>query len=197
MPDTKPVAEPDGPDSTAGSRLLSRETVFDGRLLRLYVDRIRLEDGREALREVVEHPGAVAVIARDDSDAVLLVRQYRHAVGRSMWEIPAGKLEPGETALACAQRELAEETGRNAGRWAILGSFFTTPGFSNERISLFLASELVAADRPPDDDVSACVAASRSDLRDMLARGELVDAKTLLGLQWVGLLSPSSGGEGA
>lgn len=106
-------------------------------------DTVRMPDGQEADRDVVEHPGAVAVLAVDDDGRVLLIRQYRHPVGRQLWEIPAGLRDvPGEPLVETARRELLEEAGYKAADWHVLADVFTSPGFSNERVRLFLAMNL-------------------------------------------------------
>jgi ADP-ribose pyrophosphatase len=181
------------PDSAPSDdvRLLSREYVFRGRLVDLRVDRVQLPGGEEATREVVEHPGAVAIVAVPRPGSAFLVRQHRQAVGGSLWEIPAGKLEPGEASLDCAKRELREETGLAAATWCEALTFFTTPGFSDERISLFVASGLRRVPAAPDVDVETCASFTAEDLGRMLKRGELADAKTILGLLWAGLLDAS------
>ena len=116
--------------------------VYEGKVVSLRVDEIALPAGGTATREVVEHPGAVVIIALDDDGEVALVRQYRHAIRRYLLELPAGGLEPGEEPLAAAQRELREEVGVEAARWTSLGYFFSSPGFANEMLHVFLAEEL-------------------------------------------------------
>ena len=114
-----------------------------GSLVRVRTDTVRMPGGQTADREIVEHPGAVAVLGLDESGRVLMIRQYRHPVGRLLWEIPAGlRDKPGEPLLAAAERELLEETGYRAAGWRGLGDFFTSPGFSTERIRIFLATGL-------------------------------------------------------
>ena len=114
-----------------------------GSLLRMRTDTVRMPGGGTADREIVEHPGAVAVLGLDESGRVLMIRQYRHPVGRLLWEIPAGlRDKPGEPLLAAAERELLEETGYRAADWRVLVDFFTSPGFSTERVRIFLARGL-------------------------------------------------------
>jgi len=182
------------PDSTPPPevRLLDRHNAFCGCLVSLRIDRVLLPDGREATREIVMHPGAVAIVATPSPESALLVHQYRHATGAFLWEIPAGKLEEGEAPLDCAHRELEEETGYRASEWTALPSVYTTPGFSNERISLFLASGLTRVRRPTDRDIATCASFPARDLQRMLQQRALVDAKTVLGLLWAGLLDPSA-----
>jgi ADP-ribose pyrophosphatase len=111
---------------------LSGERAWTGRLIAVDVDRVILDDGAEAIREVVRHPGAVVVVALDGERRVLLVSQYRYAVGRILLELPAGTLAPGEQPAACARRELAEETATAARRWTTLARFYSAPGFCDE-----------------------------------------------------------------
>jgi 8-oxo-dGDP phosphatase len=114
-----------------------------GSLLRMRTDTVRMPGGGTADREIVEHPGAVAVLGLDESGRVLMIRQYRHPVGRLLWEIPAGlRDKPGEPLLAAAERELLEETGYRAADWRVLADVFTSPGFSTERLRIFLARGL-------------------------------------------------------
>lgn len=133
-------------------RVLSSQEVFEGRIIRVRRDEVELPGGRRSAREVVEHPGAVAVVAVDDQGEVLLVRQYRHAVGRVTLEIPAGTLKPGEDPLDCARRELEEETGCRAESFHRLASFYTTPGFTSELMHLYLAEGLRSGAQNPDED---------------------------------------------
>ena len=124
----------------------SSAEVFRGALIGVRIDTVRMPGGQTADREIVEHPGAVAVLGLDESGRVLMIRQYRHPVGRLLWEIPAGlRDKPGEPLLAAAERELLEETGYRATDWRVLGDFFTSPGFSTERIRIFLARGLSRA----------------------------------------------------
>lgn len=160
---------------------LSQETVFKGRLLHINRDTVRLPNGLEATREVVRHPGAVAIVALAGND-LLLVKQYRYAIDREILEIPAGKLEPGELPENCAQRELREETGYQ-GRLTYLGKFYSTPGFSDEIIYLFSAEELIWAPLTADDDEFLSV--ERIPFAEALRQaknGEINDAKTTLGI---------------
>jgi len=170
-----------GPDA---ERVLHSERVFAGRLLNLRVDRVALPNGRETTREVVEHPGAVAIVPLHDDGRVVLVRQYRHAVGRSLLEIPAGTLDQGEeSAEAAAARELQEETGYRAARLTPLATFYPAPGFATERMTVFLATGLTDGDQGQMEDENITVETiSLAEVPALLARGELADAKTLVGL---------------
>jgi ADP-ribose pyrophosphatase len=126
------------------------EDLAQGKLLRMRRDMVMMPDGSVAGRELIEHPGAVAIVALDDDDRVLLIRQYRHPVGAVLWEIPAGLRDvDGEPVLHTAQRELAEETGYRAADWRVLADYFSSPGYSTERLRIFLARGLT--EMPPDE----------------------------------------------
>jgi 8-oxo-dGDP phosphatase len=130
-------------DSVEHWPVTSSAMLADGSLVRLRRDMVRMPDGEEVGRDVLEHPGAVAVLALDERDQVLMIRQYRHAVGRLLWEIPAGLRDvAGEPLHVTAQRELLEEAGYRAARWQVLTDTFTSPGISTERLRIFLARGL-------------------------------------------------------
>ena len=134
--------ERDPPADRPDVEVLETRSVFQGRVLHLRVDRVRLSNGEVSELEVVRHPGAVAVVPVTADGRVLLLRQFRYATGEWVLEVPAGKLDPGEEPEACAHRELEEETGFRAGALEALGWVWTTPGFTDEKIWLFLAREL-------------------------------------------------------
>src|SRR6058998_2456037 len=151
-------------------------TVYEGDLFDVVVEEW---DGRE--REIVEHPGATAIVAIDREGYVTLVRQLREAARKQLLELPAGTLEAGEEPLASAQRELAEEVGLRGGRWRELAAFYTTPGFCRERMHLFLAEDVERGEATPEDDEDVEVVRWRvEEIAERLA--ELEDAKTLAGL---------------
>jgi ADP-ribose pyrophosphatase len=151
-------------------------TVYDGRLFDVVVEEW---DGRE--REIVEHPGATAIVAIDREGCVTLVRQLREAARKRLLELPAGTLEEGEEPLASAQRELAEEVGLRGGRWRELAAFYTTPGFCRERMHLFLAEDLERGAANPEEDEEVEVV--RWQVAEIESRlWELEDAKTIAGL---------------
>ena len=130
-------------------RLLHSEPVYEGRVITLVKDTVAMPGGGDSMREVVRHPGAVAVVALDDDGAVVLLRQYRHPVGGYLWELPAGlRDEDGEAPLDTAKRELAEEVQLAAERWSLLTTTFSTPGFCDELVLVYLAEGLSDADRP-------------------------------------------------
>jgi ADP-ribose pyrophosphatase len=137
----------------SGFERIDSETVYEGRVANVRVDEFRYEDGSTARREVVAHPGAVAIVCHDDLH-VYLVRQPREAVNESdLLELPAGKLDvQGESPLECAKRELTEETGKEAGEWSELKGFYTSPGFAEERVYIFLATELRDVEHRPDPE---------------------------------------------
>ena len=160
-----------------------RREVYAGRVVDLGIERVTLPSGVEVDLEIIRHKGASAVVALDEADRVVLIRQFRHAAGGFIWELPAGVLDrPGEAPEACAARELREETGLHA--LNRLGTILTTPGFTDERIHLFLARGLSQQEAAREhDEVIAEVA--RFPLRDALAmvqRGDIVDGKTICGL---------------
>jgi ADP-ribose diphosphatase len=154
----------------------SSRTVYDGKLFDVTVERW---GGRD--REIVEHPGAVAIVAVGDEGRVALVRQRREAVREHLLELPAGTLEEGESPLQSARRELEEETGLTGGTWRRLGTFYTTPGFCRERMHVFVAEGVEAGDAKPEEDEELELV--HWDTAEIGARiGELEDAKTIAGL---------------
>lgn len=164
-------------------RTLTSHLVYDGRLLRLRVEEVELPSGRRTTREVVEARGAVGIVALDEAGRVVFVRQYRKPAGRELWEIPAGTLEPGERPADCARRELAEETGFDAREIAPLAAFYTSPGFSNEWVHLFLARGLSEGRQAQEDDEAIRVAlVPLTQALAMIRTGDICDAKTIAGL---------------
>jgi len=164
-------------------RTLHTERIYQGRLVGLRVDTVELPSGRNTKREIVEHGGVAAIVAIDSENNVLLVRQYRKAVEGMLLEIPAGGMEPGEDALVCASRELEEETGFSAERWEELGFFYTSPGFCTEQMHLYLATELIPAENAADDDENIeLVRVPLTTAPELIASGEVCDAKSIAGL---------------
>ena len=158
--------------------LESRE-VYRGRILHVREDRVRLPNGKEGVREVVEHPGGVGILALDGDD-VLLVKQYRYAFSRVLTEIPAGKREPGEDPFVTAQRELKEEIGATAEAWTDLGALIASPGCYGETLYLFLACELTFGETHPDaDEFLGTVRVPFDEAVELCMSGELTDAKTV------------------
>ncbi len=160
-----------------------RRSVYDGRIIRLEVERVRLPNDVEIDLDVVRHPGAAAVVAATPED-VVLIRQYRFAGGGFLWEVPAGTLQPGESPEACARRELEEEAGMVARELRGLGSILTTPGFCDERIHLYLALGLERL--PMRHDAEEVITEVRAfpwpRIGPMIDAGEIVDAKSLIAL---------------
>lgn len=159
---------------------LSSESIFKGNVISLQVDTVQLPDGNKATREVVKHPGAVSVLAIHEG-RLLLVDQYRQPMGRCELEIPAGKLEQGEDPLQAAKRELQEETGYSCGKIELVHSFYTSPGFADEIIHLYIASDLQKGEMALDEDEFLEVyEATLEECESYIAEGRIGDAKTIL-----------------
>ena len=164
-------------------KMLTSKRIYEGKILNLRVDQVVLPDGTTGSREVVEHSGAVAVVALDDMGNVMLVKQYRYATGEELIEIPAGKLNEGENPEECAVRELREETGYDAKKVTKLASFYSTPGFSSEKLNLFLATGLSYAGQHLDqDEFVEIIKVKLSQALNMVDSGEIKDAKSITGL---------------
>jgi ADP-ribose pyrophosphatase len=165
---------------------LGGEVLKDGGFLELRRDLVRLPDGGEATREYILHGGAVAVIPLLDDGRIVLVRQFRYPVGRVLLELPAGKLDAGESVLACGQRELLEETGYAAAEWAFAGSIHNAAAYSSESIHLWFARGLQAGPQQLDaGEFVEVVRHTAAELEALALRGELPDVKTLIGLMWL------------
>jgi 8-oxo-dGTP pyrophosphatase MutT (NUDIX family) len=163
------------------------ETVYVGRVLAVRLDHVMMPGGRVAQREIVEHPGAVAIVPLHDDASVVMIDQYRHAVGRRLRELPAGLLDtPGEDPVATARRELVEEVGCTAQDWSVLVDVVSSPGFSDEAVRVFLARGLTEIGRPAGgDDEEADLSVVRVPLADAVRQvlaGEIVNASTVAGL---------------
>ncbi len=171
-------------DSPAGpERVLESRRVYQGRVVSLRVDTVALPNGRTAVREVAEHAPAVVVAPLDGKGNVILVRQYRLPVSQLLLELPAGCIDGGESVEEAVQRELREETGYRAGRLERLGGFYVSPGYCDEFIHLFLATDLEPSPLAADSDESIeVVRAPLGDALAMVERGEICDAKTIIGL---------------
>ncbi len=165
---------------------VARREIYRGRLLHVVDDEVRLDDGTIAHREVVEHPGAVAVVALDERGQAVLVRQWRHPAQRPLWELPAGTRDPSEDPGQTARRELEEETGFRAASWQAIGHGFLSPGYSTEEMTFFLAHDLTAGQ--PNTDADERVEVSHfgpGAVVDLVAAGG-VDVKTIAGLALAG-----------
>jgi ADP-ribose pyrophosphatase len=171
--------------------LVSTERIYSGRVVNLDVDTVRFPDGSTGKLEMVRHPGASAVVPlldepRSADPRVLLIRQFRHAADAVIWEVPAGRLDPGETPATCAQRELEEEVGMTADVLSRLTTIFTTPGFTDERIHIFLAQGLKPGKQRRDADEFMEVQTRKwSEVMSLIRSGEIKDAKTLVALMYV------------
>lgn len=183
---------------TAGAsekaRVLSSEVVYQGPLFRVTKDKIVEPGGKHATRDVIRHNGSIVIIAVDSAKPgksktfskkskdpwIVMERQYRHAAGRFLWELPAGKIDAGEDPLAGAQRELEEETGYRARKWKPLVEYFASPGFLGESMKVFVAEGLVAGQAHPEEDEDIEIRLVRlSDIMKAIDRGEIMDGKTL------------------
>ena len=171
------------PKANSSAQRLSSRTIYKGKIVHLSTEEIRLPNGGEATLEIIRHPGAAAVVALTDNEEVLLVRQYRHATGSWILEVPAGKLDSGERPEDCAGRELEEETGYRATDLKSLGWIWTTPGFTDEKIWLFLATGLVRTEQnlQGDEDLSVEELPFCDALR-MAQEGEITDGKSICAL---------------
>ncbi|WP_170007545.1 NUDIX hydrolase [Bacillus fonticola] len=162
-------------------KTLSTEPIFSGRVISLQVDQVQLPNGKTSTRELVKHPGAVSVIAFTKEEKIILVEQYRKPLERALVEIPAGKLEPGEEPLETAKRELEEETGYSASEWESLTSFYTSPGFADELVHVFVAKNLekLPTELTTDEDEFVDVKEwTLSEAQAAVRDGRIQDAKT-------------------
>lgn len=183
-------APADPPEQAADSHLreekIDSQELLRGQFLHAFRDTVRLPDGREASREYVRHPGAVMIIAQLYDGRLVLERQYRYPVQAVMLEFPAGKLDAFETSLACAQRELLEETGYSAGRWARAGLLHPVISYSTEFIDIWFAKDLTAGERQLDaGEFLDVFTASPAELLQGCRDGSVTDGKTLAGALWL------------
>jgi ADP-ribose pyrophosphatase len=190
---TKPKATKAGLEKTGlakpglgkTAQILDSKVVYEGKLFRVLQDHIIEPGGRDSHRDVIRHNGSVVILAVDPGKKkkdpwVVIERQYRHAAGQYLWELPAGKLDPGESALEGAQRELAEETGYSARKWTPLVEYFASPGFLGEAMKVFLAEGLVAGEAHPEEDEHIDFRLVKlSEILDMVDKGKIIDGKTL------------------
>ena len=183
-------------DSHLREERLSGEDIYGGIFLKMKRDQVSLPDGKEAVREYLTHPGAVAILAILDDGRVLMERQYRYPIAKACIEIPAGKLEIGEDHLLCAKRELEEETGYSANRWSFIRRIHPVISYSTEFIDIYLAEDLVLGKRHLDEEEFLDVfAAPLEQLIAWVEEGEITDVKTTIATYWLdryrrGLVSP-------
>ncbi|KXZ39658.1 ADP-ribose pyrophosphatase [Alkalithermobacter thermoalcaliphilus JW-YL-7 = DSM 7308] len=164
-------------------KTLSSEKIYNGKIINLRIDTVELPDHKYQKREIVEHPGAVAVLAITKENEIIMVKQYRKTVEETLWEVPAGKLEIGEDPKKCAMRELKEETGYSCKKIELINTFYTSPGFSDEKMYLYLAKDLVEGDPNPDEDEYVEIHKVKvEDALDMLQNGTIKDAKTIIAI---------------
>ncbi len=186
IPKEKKARKEEGDGEKA--RLVSSEVVFEGRLFKVVHDKVVEPGGHENERDIVRHNGSAVILAVDSAKNrknpwVVMERQYRHAAERYLWELPAGKIEPGEDPLEGAQRELAEETGYRAKKWSELAQFWPSPGFVGEWMKLFVAEGLTAGDSAPEEDERIELRLVRlNDALKMIDKGAIQDGKTLVGI---------------
>lgn len=183
------MAKSNKPAATKKERILSSRTVYRGPVFSVTTDHVREPNGVRARRDVIHHSGSVVVLAVDDSTAtprVLLERQYRHAATDYLWELPAGRIDPGEHELKAAQRELLEETGYTAAKWRRILKFYASPGFVAETMSVFLATGLRAGEAQPEEDeiIYKRMVPLPAAVR-MVLRGTIRDAKTISSVLWL------------
>lgn len=170
---------------------ISSKSVYRGRLLHVLEDEVRLPDGRTARREYIRHPGAAMMVPFLDPETVVLVRQFRYPHGRDFYEIPAGKIDPGEDPLQTARRELREECGYEALEWRHLTTIHPCIGYSNERIELFLARGLTQAGHAPDDgEFIEVMPMKMAEALRWVEEGRITDQKTVVGLLWADRFVP-------
>lgn len=167
-------------------KTLSSSYLYRGRIINVRQDRVQASGNQVAFREIVEHPGAVAILALDEEKNLILVKQHRQPAGEILLEIPAGKLEPGEDPMDCAKREMAEETGLEGSSWQELFAFYPSPGFCDEKIFLYKVEDLNKAAAPvtdPEEKISV-IKLPLKDVGDMIISGEIKDGKTIIAMQY-------------
>ena len=187
MPTKKAKTSPK--KSGKAAQVLSSKVVYDGKVFTVTCDKLREPNGITATRDIVRHSGSVVVLAIDESGPeprVLLERQYRYAAQDYLWELPAGRIDPGEEALAGAKRELIEETGYRAKKWKRAVIFYSSPGFLDETMAIYLARELTSGEATPEEDESIeCELVPLSRVIDWIFSGRVRDGKTIAGVLWL------------
>ncbi|MBU5426646.1 NUDIX hydrolase [Tissierella pigra] len=166
-------------------KTMKSDKLYEGKILNLRVDTVEIPDKKYSKREIIEHPGGVAIVTLTDDNSIILVKQYRKAVEKFLLEIPAGKLEVNEEPRETAVRELKEETGLEAQKIEYITEFYTSPGFCNEKIYLFLATDLMEGEPNPDTgEFIEIVKYSMDEVVKMVDRGEIIDSKTIIGINF-------------
>lgn len=164
-------------------KTMKSEKIYEGKIVNLRIDTVELPDKKYSKREIIEHPGSVGIIPIKEDGTIILVEQFRKPIEKSLLEIPAGKIEINEEPKETALRELVEETGYIANKMEYISEFYTSPGFSNEKIYLFLATELeFDKENPGEDEYIDIKKVKIEDLINMINRGEIIDSKTIIGI---------------
>lgn len=162
------------------SKTIQSELIYQGKVFSIRQDQVELSNGKTMKLDIVQHHGAVVILPVDEDKNIWFVRQYRHPAGEHLLELPAGTLNPGELPLACAQREIREETGMTAAHIVPIGEFYNAPGYSTEYLYIYLATNLTAAPLPPDEDeIIDVVKIPVKQAYELALQGQLRDAKTL------------------
>ena len=181
----KPAKAPKAPRPSQTAQILDSKVVYEGRLFRVLQDHVIEPGGIESTKDIIRHNGSVVILATNPGKSkknpwVVVERQYRHAANQFLWELPAGKLDPGEIPLVGAKRELAEETGYQAAKWSPLVKYYASPGFLGEAMIVFHADGLIAGDAHPEEDEKIDFRLVKlSDLLEMIDKGKIIDGKTL------------------
>ena len=188
MPSQKKARKPVLTYKKANVEVLSSKIAFEGPLFRVFREEVREPSNQVANRDIIRHNGSVVILAVDDSSKkdplIVMERQYRHAAGQYLWEVPAGKMDEGEERLAAAKRELKEETGYRAKKWTKLVRYFASPGFLGEWMQVFLAEGLIAGDAEPEEDEQLEVLlVPLSEVLRKIDEGKILDGKTLVSVQ--------------
>ena len=166
-------------------KTIKSEQIYNGKIVKLRKDTVILPDGRNAIREIVEHPGAVVILAEKNEHRIILVKQYRKAVDEILLELPAGTIEPSEKIIDCAKRELEEETGYIAKNWYEIFDFYSAPGFCSERLTFYYANGLNMTGRKTDyDEFIETMEVRREDIGQLIKKRKIRDAKSLIGILW-------------
>jgi len=193
MPKRKTASTPPrlakNPKPSKGAQVLSSKIVYSGKVFHVSSDKIKEPAGITAQRDVIHHSGSVVILALDEGGEeprVLLGRQYRYAAQQFLWELPAGRIDPGEKALSAGKRELLEETGYRARLWTPALFFYASPGFLDETMTIFLAQGLTAGEAQPEEDESIeCKLLPLSEVIDQILKGKIRDGKTIAGVLWL------------